>query len=262
MDLLHACSTSEGLLEEIFASIQDAIIVTDPEGNILFVSPVVEKLLGFAPDELMGKDLSVIFTPEDLVNLYPNLLHMARKNGQFEGELMLVRKDQTRFFAFMVFRSYFDPGQNMTMNIVCFQNIDKEKQLINAFSESNYEDLVQIANGIAHELRNPLMGIGGFVNRLLKSSRDIQDHEKYYGYIVNNLKKIEELVRKVEFFASLPKPSFAEESVRKLLDEALQPFLQQIEEREIELTISMEEMILRVDKDLATRRFSILIENA
>jgi signal transduction histidine kinase len=148
------------------------------------------------------------------------------------------------------------------MNIVCFQNIDKEKQLINAFSESNYEDLVQIANGIAHELRNPLMGIGGFVNRLLKSSRAIQDHEKYYGYIVNNLKKIEELVRKVEFFASLPKPSFAEESVRKLLDEALQPFLQQIEEREIELTISMEEMILRVDKDLATRLFSILIENA
>ena len=106
------------------------------------------------------------------------------------------------------------------------------------------------------------MGIGGFVNRLLKSSRVIHDHEKYYGYIINNLKKIEELVKKVEFFASLPKPSFAEESVRKLLDEALQPFFQQIEEREIELTISVEEMILRVDKDLATRLLSILIENA
>ena len=262
MDLLHACSISKGLLKEILSSIQDAIIVTDLEGRILFVSPVVEKLLGFIPDELIGKDLSVIFTPEDLDNLYPNLLHMARKNGHFEGELMLIRKNQTRFFASMVFRPYLDPGQNKTMNIVCIRNIDKEKQLIKAFSESNYEDLVQIADGIAHELRNPLMGIGGFVNRLLKSSRVIHDHEKYYGYIVNNLKKIEELVKKVEFFASLPRPCFVEESVREVIENALQPYRQQMKELKIDLTISLEETTFFMDADLVGQAFSILIQNA
>jgi len=262
MDLLQACSNSQEFLDEILASIQEAVIVTDLEGHILFASPVVEKVLEFIPDELEGRDLSVIFTPEDLDNLYPNLLYMARENRPFEGELMLVRKNETRLFAFMVVRSYFDPGQNKTVIIVCIQDIDKEKQLEKTFSESNYEDLIQIANGIAHELRNPLMGIGGFVNRLFKSNSGIPDHAKYYEYIINNLKKIEELVGKVEFFASLPKPSFAEESIKKLLEEALQPFIQEIEEREIDLTISMEEMILLVDKELVTRLFSILIENA
>ncbi len=262
MDLLQACCDSRKLLNEILACIQDAIVVTDLEGKILFSSSVVEKVLGFRPDELEGEDLSNIFTPEDLQHLYPNLLRMARKNMPFEGELMLLRKDGSRFFAFIVFRSYFDPRQGRAIVAVCIQDIHKEKQLEKAFRESHYEDLVQIANGIAHEIRNPLMGIGGFVNRLFKSGSIIDNHDKYHDYIIKNLNKIEDLVKKVEFFANLPKPRLSEESVSRLLKKALEPFIQEIEDRKIDMTLNMEEMVLLVDKDLVARVFSILIANA
>lgn len=262
MDLVQACCDSPRLFDTILSCIQHAIIVTDLKGHVLFATPAVEKTFGFAPDELKDKNLSILFTPEDLTHLYPGLLYMAQKNKPFEGEVKLIRKDETRFFAFMVFRPYFDPGQGKPLIVISVRDIDKEKRPEKAFRDTHYEDLVKIADGIAHELRNPLVGIGGFVNRLYESRRDTSDHDKYYDYIINNVKKLEGLVEKVEFFARLPKPRLTKESIRELIQEALQPYLQQMEARKIDLSTSMDEVILLVDRDLVIRAFSILIENA
>jgi PAS domain S-box-containing protein len=109
MDFPKACYDSPKLLDTVLSCIQHAVIVADFEGQILFANPVVEDIFGFRPDELKANDLSIIFTPEDLTYLYPNLLYMARKNRPFEGELMLMDKHKKRFFAFMVFRPCFDP---------------------------------------------------------------------------------------------------------------------------------------------------------
>ena len=171
MDLLQACSNSLELMDKILACIHEAIIVTDLKGRIRFSSSVVEKVFGYAPEELEGQKLSVIFTPEDLRYLYPNLLHMAQKAMPFEGELMLLRRNGNRFFAFIALESHLNPSPEQSIISVCVRDIQKEKQLEKTFRESHYEDLVQIANGIAHEIRNPLMGIGGFVNRLHKSGK-------------------------------------------------------------------------------------------
>ncbi len=262
MDLLQACCNSRELMSEVLKCIQDGIIVTNLEGHILFSSSVVEKVMGYKPSEIEGENLSVIFTPEDLKYLYPNLLHMAQKNMPFEGELMLLRKDGSRFFAFMVFKSYHYQRQDRAIIAVGIQDIDKEKKLEKSFRESHYEDLVQIANGIAHEIRNPLMGIGGFVNRLFKSGNIISDHEKYYDYIIKNLQKIEDLIKKVDFFASIPKPNLTEAPINIIMEKALEPFSQRIADQGVELTVNMDEIILLVDEELATRAFSILISNA
>jgi len=262
MDLLQACCDSRKLLNEILSSIRDVIIVTDIEGHIFFSNSVVEKVLGFKPDELNGENLSKIFTREDLQHLYPNLLQMARKNMPFKGELKLQRKDGSPFFAFLVFRSYHDPREDRIIIAVCIHDIDKEKGLEKVFRESHYEDFVQIANGIAHEIRNPLMGIGGFIRRLFKSGKVTGNQDKYYEYIISNLKKIEGLVEKVEYFAGLPLPCLSEQPVNKLLQKAAGSFSGEIEKRRIDLTIHIQDMVLLLDKDLITKVFSILIANA
>lgn len=261
-DLLEACINSQRLLDKVLLCMRDAIIVTDLKGHILFTNPVVDKVLGFTSDELKNKDLSVLFTPEDLIYLYPNLLCMAQKNESFEGELMLIRKDGTRFFTFITFQTYLDPKQDKSRIVLSIQDIDKEKQLEKTFRGIHYTDLIKVASGIAHEIRNPLVGIGGFANRLYKSCRTIDEHDKFYEHIINNVRKIEGLIRKVEFFANLPKPHFTEEAIGELIEEALQPYLQQINEKKIDLSINVEKVVMLVDLDLVVRVFSILLENA
>ncbi|MFH0811481.1 MAG: ATP-binding protein [Pseudomonadota bacterium] len=262
MDLLQSCCNSRELLDKIFSCLPDPIIVTDLDGNILFTTPVVQKVFGYTPEELKNKKLSTFFTPEDLVYLYPNLLYLARKEKPFEGEIMLIDKNEVRFFAFIEFRPCCDPSQDKAIIVICIHTIDKQKQPEKVFREVHYEDLVKIANGIAHELRNPLVSIGGFVNRLYKSCRITTEHDKYYEYITNNLRKIEGLVKKVDFFAALPKPCFADAFIGELIKKAVEAYLQKIEARNIDVTVSMENVALFVDSNLVIRVFTILIENA
>jgi PAS domain S-box-containing protein len=238
------------------------VVVTDIEGQIVFASPSVEEVLGFTSSELKGEIFSIFFTPEDLQCLCPNLLHMARKREPFEGDLMLKRKNGTRFFAFFSSRVWMDPNQDRRIIVIFIQDVHKLKQQEKTLRETNYDDLLKIADGIAHELRNPVVGIAGFVNKLYKSCSGGPDSEKYYSYITNNLEKIEALVREVEVLAHLPKPCLVEEPIREVIEKALVPYHGQLGKRKIDLVLDIDETTLFIDADLAIQAFSVLIENA
>jgi PAS domain S-box-containing protein len=261
VDILQACGDSPKVLDAILSSIQHTIILIDHDGNVLLANPAVEQVFGLTPNELKGKNLSVLFRPQDLTYLYPNLLRMAQKNKSFEGEVTLMHRDKTRFFAFMVFRPCFDSGQDKPLVVISIQDIDTQKQCEKGFRDTHYMDLVKVADGIAHELRNPLVAIGGLTKRLYKS-RKADDDKKYYEGVLDNVKRLEGLVEKVEFFAHLPRPYMTEQSVKAMMGEAIQPYLLQMEECKIELIDEIEDVNLFLDKGLVIRAFSILIENA
>ena len=262
MKLSAVWDNPSSLLEELLSTIREAFILADLEGTILFANPSVERMTGFTSDELKNKALSAIFTPEDLTYLYPNLLHMARTNKSFKGEIMLMRKNKVHFFAFVTFRPFFDPGHRKSRIFVCIQDIHNEKRLQKALEIACFEDLLKIADGIAHELRNPLVGIGGFVRRLYETCDIADNQQKYYDHTISNLKRIENLVKKVEILSRLPVPELRKESIRGLIEKATRPYLQLFEDRKIELTVNLEEIFFPLDSDLVVRAISILIENA
>jgi len=262
MDLQRVCQDSPKLLDTILSCIQHVVVVADLKGRILFVNPVVEEVFGFRPDELKEKELSILFTPEDLTCLYPNLLYMAGQNRRFEGELMLMDKHKKRFFAFMVFRPWVDPEEGKTVVALSIRNIDKRKQLEKTFTETPFQDLVKLADGVAHELRNPLVAIGGSANRLYKLCKNHKEQAVYYERIVDNLARIERIIKKVEFFAHLPRPALKQESLGKLIQKALRPYLQQIQKQKIDLKIDVEDLMLFIDEELIATALSILIDNS
>lgn len=251
-----------GFLDIILNCIQPAVIVTDVEGRILFGSPAVQKVFGIQPHALVGESLSVLFTPEDLTYLYQNLLSMAEREEPFEGQLMLTRKDGSRFFAFTVFRPCVDRSSERGMIVISIQDIDREKRALQALQDMQYDDLVKIASGVAHQLRNPLVSIGGFINRLYKSCRSMAEHDKYYEFILSNLERVERLVKKVETFTLVPRPRFSDVSLSSLIEKALLVHDVEIKRRGIQVTVVAEEVHLRADQDLMIKTFSILIENA
>ncbi len=251
------------LLKQLLSSIHEAVIVADFEGRILFSNPMIEEMTGFTSEALKNKALSVIFTPEDLTYLYPNLLHMARTKKCFKGEIMLMRKNEVRFFALASFHPFFDPVPVNSRIIICIQDIHKEKRLENALETTCFDDLVKIANGVAHELRNPLVGIGGFAGRLYETCRNSTgDQRKYYDLIISNLRKIENVVEKVEFLSRLPTPTLRIESIRGLIEEAIRPYLHEFADHGIEYNMDLEEVSFSLDPGLVIRAISILIENA
>src|SRR5579871_7075037 len=77
-----------------------SIFMMDLDGNITTWNAEAERIIGFAEAEILGRNFSVIFTPEDLQRGLPGReLRLAREDGRAEDERWHVRKDGNRFWA-------------------------------------------------------------------------------------------------------------------------------------------------------------------
>ena len=246
-------------------SIGHGVVVCDSRGVIQFVNPAAQKLFQTQDGELEGQNLSCLFLPDDMEMLYPNLMHLGQTCQEFEGELMLRRGDESEFFAYLTLRTCPDDPdtpEDEGLIILGIQDIDQRKRLERILEKTHYDELVTIADTIAHELRNPLVGIGSFVNRLYKTCQHSADQEAYYKFVLDNLHRIEDLVKKVHTLVNLPFPQYAAEQISSLLDRALKDFGEEVKRRGIRLLRQADDISFRVDGGLLVKAIAILVDNA
>ncbi len=86
------------------ASVTDyAIFMLDPQGTIASWNIGAERTKGYRPDEAIGRNFSIFYTPEDQAAGKPlRLLRRAQDEDRVEDEGWRVRKDGSRFWANVV----------------------------------------------------------------------------------------------------------------------------------------------------------------
>lgn len=76
-----------------------AVLAIDPQGLIVASSPATSRVLGYEPDELIGRDANIFFTSEDVARgLSAHELAVAHAVGRAEDDRWHVRKDGTRIW--------------------------------------------------------------------------------------------------------------------------------------------------------------------
>ncbi|MBH0238636.1 bifunctional diguanylate cyclase/phosphodiesterase [Methylobrevis albus] len=87
-----------------------AIYMLDPCGNVANWNVGAARVKGYGAEEIVGRNFSVFYTPEDVVRGAPQrALAVARAEGKFEARAERVRKDGTRFWAHVVIDAVRDP---------------------------------------------------------------------------------------------------------------------------------------------------------
>jgi PAS domain S-box-containing protein len=96
--LAHHASDPFRLMVE---SVRDyAIFMLDPAGNIASWNPGAEQMKGYKADEIIGKHLSILYTPADVARGHPQeVLRSAFAEGRYTEEGQRVRKDGSLFWA-------------------------------------------------------------------------------------------------------------------------------------------------------------------
>ncbi len=92
---------SEEHLRLILESVTDyAIITTDTKGIITGWNAGAEKTFGYATEEILGNNVSIIFTPEDREqNIHIKEMQTAIEKGRAEDKRFHQHKDGSRFFV-------------------------------------------------------------------------------------------------------------------------------------------------------------------
>ena len=90
-------------LRSVLESIHDyAIFMLDPDGHILTWNAGAERIKQYTADEVLGLHFSRFFTQEDIERNRPaELLRQAAERGRIEIEGWRVRKDGSRFWAYI-----------------------------------------------------------------------------------------------------------------------------------------------------------------
>jgi PAS domain S-box-containing protein len=77
-----------------------ALYLIDLDGTIVSWNAGARRIKGYTADEIIGKNFSMLFTPEDRATGKPALaLQTAKSVGRFEEQAWRVRKDGSRFWA-------------------------------------------------------------------------------------------------------------------------------------------------------------------
>jgi PAS domain S-box-containing protein len=79
------------------------VFLLDPEGRIMTWNVGAERIKGYAADEIIGRHFSTFYTREAIDSGWPaHELKVAAMEGRFEDEGWRIRKDGSRFWAYVV----------------------------------------------------------------------------------------------------------------------------------------------------------------
>jgi signal transduction histidine kinase len=78
--------------------------------------------------------------------------------------------------------------------------------------------LGKLSAGVAHEVRNPVMVIGGFARRLHKQFGDVEPVRKSAEVILSEAERLEQMVVDIEAFCRLPQPTLGRVVAERLIE--------------------------------------------
>ncbi len=176
---------SEARFRQLVEAVVDyAIFQLDPTGIVATWNSGARRIKGYTADEIIGHHFSRFYTDEDRAAGVPQqALETASREGRFEAEGWRIRKDGSKFYAFVVI----DPIRDNRGEVIGFAKVTRDitermeaQQILKQTQEQlvvaqKMEAVGQLSGGIAHDFNNLLMIVQGNLDtaqRYTKSSSE------------------------------------------------------------------------------------------
>lgn len=208
------------ILINLFDLVNDAIIIYDVNNDlVIFNNEKAEKLLSknghilFFQNEKIQSILKTI-TPDESILKEHIKLTINRKVHHFTINALAFNDDETFFIAFAI-----------TDTTRLYRLHREQQQLITQIKKNyfdRFESLKQLADSIAHEVRNPLVSIGGYANLLIRKCEEGIDHaeaKKFLNYIIDNAERLNYLTQQIEEMGDLKRVQLSSYDITKFLSE-------------------------------------------
>ena len=175
-DLHRKLKEGEEYFLRVLEGVRDyAILMLSPEGRVLTWNAGAQAMKGYGAEEIIGQPFSRFYTEADLQAQKPfKLLKVAARDGRISDEGWRVRKDGSRFWAYVVMTAFYDETgavqgyakitRDMTETHETLQRLEAANQRLRELDEAK-SFTISVAS---HELRSPLTSIKGYVENLVE----------------------------------------------------------------------------------------------
>jgi PAS domain S-box-containing protein len=195
---------------------QDAILVTDMEGKVLFWNKSAERIYGWTACEMLGRKVGEILTTDLARGPEANQLW---EKGHWTGELTSANRGGTEVIVESRWTLVRDEQGIPKSILIIDTDITEKKALETKFLRSQRMDSIgALAGGIAHDLNNALAPVI-MATELLRTCLDEPINEKFLDTIQTNALRATDLVKQILSFARGTRSQAGPVRIRDLMGE-------------------------------------------
>lgn len=182
-------------LADSLEQVGECVTITDHHDIILYVNNAFSLTYGYSKNEVIGKHMKM-FQPDDVAPSQIEELFSETKKGNWNGELINKRKDNSLFPVLLSTSVINDDKNNQIAFIGVARDITELKkqtdELISSKEKAQESDRLKSAflANMSHEIRTPMNGILGFSNLLLEPELSDETKDAYIKIIHQSGKRM------------------------------------------------------------------------
>ena len=262
--LIRELEASEKRFRAILDTATDAVLSIDGNRKIILFNNAAQRIFGYSREEVLGANLSMLIAPKygdqqtharklleqgesDLVGTTISLTGLRKNGEEFPIELslsLLVMEDGIMFTAII-------------------RDVSEHQQLEKKLLQSERLAAVgQAVAHVAHEIRNPLMIIGGFSNQIRQRLEDEKDLQRL-DMILEEVRRLEGLVANLGDFTKEYKLVKRPANINSLIKDVIEIMagVFSLEKYEFKEFLSTEVAEINCDPDKLRQVFINIITN-
>ncbi len=272
-----------GLLETIFQSIQEGVLVIDGNGLLSYANRASGTLLGFDTETATGKPVSRYMRDID----WERILDF----DESEWSRLITREieityPEHRYVSFYVVPLVADDSDSSGI-VVILRDVTKDRIQEESLLESERLNAVKLlAAGVAHEIGNPLNALnihlqlldreigavrddlqqqdGGKTPSAESLVEDVDNFQELVDVARNEVSRLDLIINQFLRAIRPTKPQLVLVNIQSLIEESLTLLRHEVANREINIEIVAPQPVpeIKVDKDQIKQVFYNLIKNA
>jgi two-component system sensor histidine kinase PilS (NtrC family) len=213
LDLLH---------RSIIESVNAGIITINLQGNIKSFNRAAEEITGLSFSKVENKKIDTVFPG------FSEILDKIKSNKREEvvinrDEIVVPGKQNKNIVLGFSISSLIDSKDKKIGDIMIFQDLTASKEMEKEIQRSKSFALIgEMAAGLAHELRNPLVSLCGSIQMLQKDLELDETNERLMQIVLRGRDQLENLVKN---FLLLARPNLdgrQEINIKDVIDDVLE----------------------------------------
>lgn len=193
------------LNENILNSIADGVVAIDEERRVTAINPAAARMIGCRAEDVIGKSYHTLFaTDAQFTSMLLDTLETGREHVGMTYDF--PAHDQT--FLVNASSSLLNDASGTTIGaVVVLKDLSEQQRLHKQIMRADrLAGLGELMAGVAHEIRNPLTSIRGFMQHL-SASDSIEEWRRYAPLIVSQVDSLNSIITELLRFGRQRPPS-------------------------------------------------------
>ncbi|HQG82436.1 MAG TPA: ATP-binding protein, partial [Caldisericia bacterium] len=217
------------------ASTKTGMVSFKENFELSFINDSALKILGLEKNESDG---------ERIINLLGSIVKEGinqafKKDNTFTFDSLNVIVNGKERYLNVTILPYYDPVGEKTVLITIDDVTENVKLIKEAQRDESLKMLGLFTTGVAHEIRNPLTSIKGFIQLLNKRISDESENKRLINLSMKEIERLESLIKDLIIYAKPSKPNVEWINVVGICEDVIQILSQRISQKKINLNINL-----------------------